>query len=118
MKKRKTSGWAVVVAVNIVAIAAVLGLGELGARWIAASNATDQDEQLPMCRPDALTIWRYRADIDLAYRAPEFEMQIRTNDAGLRQGPIPPAAAGVTTVLFIGDSFTFGWGVSEEQRYS
>ena len=118
MKKRKTTGWAVVVAVNIVAIAAVLGLGELGARWIAASNATDQDELLPMCRPDALTIWRYRPDIHLAYRAPEFEMQIRTNDAGLRQGPIPPAAAGVTTVLFIGDSFTFGWGVSEGQRYS
>ena len=84
MKKRKTSGWAVVVAVNIVAIAAVLGLGELGARWIAGSGATDQDEQLPMCRPDALTIWRYRPDVHLAYRAPEFEMQ---------SGPTTPACA-------------------------
>ena len=118
MKTRKASGWAFVAAVNIVAIAAVLGVGELGARWIAASDGTDQDEQLPMCRPDPLTIWRYRPDVRLTYRAPEFEMQIRTNDVGLREGPIAPDAEGVTTVLFIGDSFTFGWGVTEEQRYS
>jgi len=118
MKTRKASGWAFVVAFNIVAIAAVLGVGELGARWIAGSATTYQDEQLPMCRPDPLTIWRYRPDIRLTYRTPEFETPIRTNDAGLREGPIPPEAEGVTTVLFIGDSFTFGWGVAEEQRYS
>lgn len=118
MKKRKTPGWAFVVAFNIVAIAAVLGAAELGARWIAGSDGTDQDDQLPMCRPDALTIWRYRPDVHLTYRAPEFEMQIRTNDAGLREGPIAPASDDVTTVLFIGDSFTFGWGVTEAERYS
>ncbi len=118
MKTRKASGWVFVLAFNIVAIVAVLGLAELGARWIAGSTGTDQDEQLPMCRPDPRTIWRYLPDVRLTYRAPEFEMQIRTNDAGLREGPIPPEADGVTTVLFIGDSFTFGWGVTEEQRYS
>lgn len=117
MKRRKTSGWAFVVAFNIVAIAAVLGAAELGARWMAGAG-TDQDDQLPMCRADPLTIWRYRPDVRLTYRAPEFEMQVRTNEAGLRQGPIAPEAADVTTVLFIGDSFTFGWGVAEEQRYS
>ena len=117
MKTRKASGWAFVLAFNIVAIVAVLGMAELGARWIAGSSGTDQDEQLPMCRPDPRTIWRYLPDVRLTYRAPEFEMQIRTNDAGLRQAPIPPEADGVTTVLFIGDSFTFGWGVTEEQRY-
>ncbi|MDP1962526.1 MAG: hypothetical protein Q8K93_10030 [Reyranella sp.] len=118
MKKRKTSGWAFVVAFNFVAIAAILGAAELGARWIAGSNATDQDDQLPMCRADALTIWRYRPDLRLTYRSPEFEMQVRTNEAGLRQGPIAPAAEDVATVLFIGDSFTFGWGVAEAERYS
>ncbi len=118
MAKQKTSGWAFVVAFNIVAIVAVLGLAEAGARWIAGSGDTDQDDQLPMCRSDALTIWRYRPDVRLTYRTPEFEMQIRTNDAGLRQGPIAPAAEDVVTVLFIGDSFTFGWGVAEAERYS
>jgi len=118
MKKRKTSGWAFVVAFNIVAIAAILGMAELGVRWIAGPAATYQDEQLPMCRSDALTIWRYRPDLRLAYRTPEFEIEIRTNDIGLRQGPIAPATDGVTTILFIGDSFTFGWGVAEAERYS
>jgi len=110
--------WVFVVAVNVAAIALVLGAGELAARWMAGANGVDQDEQLPMCRSDALTIWRYRPDLHLTYRAPEFEMQIRTNAGGLRQGPIAAAAEDVTTVLFIGDSFTFGWGVAEEQRYS
>jgi hypothetical protein len=118
MKTRKASGWAFVVAFNVAAIVAILGVAEFGVRWIAGSSATDQDDQLPMCRADALTIWRYRPDLRLTYRAPEFEMQIRTNEAGLRQGPIAPAAEDVTTVLFIGDSFTFGWGVAEAERYS
>jgi hypothetical protein len=118
MKTRKALGWAFVVAFNIVAIVAILGVGELAARWIAGSAATYQDEQLPMCRPDPLTIWRYRPDLRLTYRTPEFETQVRTNDVGLREGPIATEAEGATTVLFIGDSFTFGWGVAEEQRYS
>ena len=71
-----------------------------------------------MCRPDPLTIWRYRPHLRLTHRTPEFETQIRTNDAGLRQAPIALEAEGVTTVLFIGNSFTFGWGVAEEERYS
>lgn len=105
-------------AFNVAAIAAILGLAELGVRWMAGPSATYQDDRLPMCRPDARTIWRYRPDVSLAYRTPEFVMDIRTNDTGLREGPIAPAADDVTTVLFIGDSFTFGWGVAEEQRYS
>ena len=119
MKKRKISGWAFVVAFNVAAIAAVLGVGELGARWMSGPTATlpgRSAADVPARMP--LTIWRYRPDIRLTYRTPEFETQIRTNDAGLRQGPIASAAEGVTTVLFIGDSFTFGWGVAEEQRYS
>jgi hypothetical protein len=118
MKTRKASSWAFVVAFNTVSIVAILGLGELTARWIGGSDSTYEDERLPMCRADPLTIWRYRPDLHLTYRTAEFETQIRTNEAGLREGPIAPDAEGVTTVLFIGDSFTFGWGVAEEQRYS
>lgn len=118
MIKRKPSGWAFVAAFNIAAIAAILGVAELGVRWTAGPSATYQDDRLPMCRPDALTIWRYKPEVRLAYRTPEFVMDIRTNDTGLREGPIAAATDDVITVLFIGDSFTFGWGVAEEQRYS
>jgi hypothetical protein len=118
MKTRKASGVAVVVAFNILAIVAILGMGELTARLIVGSATVYQDEQLPMCQHDPLTIWRYQPDLRFTHRTPEFETQIRTNDAGLREGPVPPESAGIITVLFIGDSFTYGWGVDEEQRYS
>jgi hypothetical protein len=112
----KTKRWAAVLAFNLVAIALVLGAAEFGVRLLAGADRTDQDDQLPMCHADPVTIWRYKPDVQLSYRAPEFEMRIRTNDEGLRSGPIPAGPA--PTVLFIGDSFTFGWGVSEAERYT
>jgi len=63
-------------------------------------------------------VGQHEPNVSLTYRTPEFETLIRTNEIGLRQGPIAPAAEGVTTVLFIGGSFTFGWGVAEAERYS
>lgn len=107
---------AFVVAVNLLAITALLGTAELGVRLLGGPVRVDQDRQLPMCRPDALTIWRYKPDIALTYRAPEFEMTIRTNGEGLRNSDLP--AADLPTILFIGDSFTFGWGVEERERFS
>jgi hypothetical protein len=77
----------------------------------------DQNEQLAMSRPDARTIWRYRPGMNFSYTSPEFTMQVRTNDDGLR-GASPASPDGSPTILFIGDAFTFGWGVQEEQRFS
>lgn len=77
----------------------------------------DQNDQLAMSRPDARTIWRYRPGVTLSYTSPEFTMQIRTNADGLRSGPVA-GPDDAPAVLFIGDAFTFGWGVAEEQRFS
>ena len=106
-----------VVAANVAAIVVILVAAEFIARWMAAAGHFDQDNQLAMCRPDRLTIWRYRPGVDLTYHAPEFDMQVRTNEEGLRGPPIA-LTSDAATVLVIGDSFTFGWGVSENQRYS
>ena len=47
---------------------------------------------------------------------PDFE--IRTNSLGLRGGElISPKPNNSVRVLFIGDSFTLGWGVKEEESY-
>jgi hypothetical protein len=43
-------------------------------------------------------------------------MAVRTNEEGLRSSAGPPD--GRPTILFVGDSFTFGWGVAEGQRFS
>jgi hypothetical protein len=115
MSRKNKVRWAAVLAVNLAAIAAVVGLAELGARWFAAESRQG-DDQLPMCRPDARAVWRYRPNLALTYRAPEFEMAVRTNDEGLRSST--NASDGRPTILFVGDSFTFGWGVAEERRFS
>jgi hypothetical protein len=110
-------GWLLVAAVNVVAIGIVLAAGEWYARDLAEERANvPPPDALTMCRPDASTIWRYKPNYETSLRADEFEVGIRTNEAGLREGPIPPE--GPDTVLFIGDSFTFGWGVAEQKRFS
>ena len=114
MTGKNKAGWAAIVAVNLMALAAVAGLAELAVRWAAAEP--EGDDQLPMCQPDPRTVWRYKPNLALTYRAPEFEMAVRTNDEGLRSASA--AAEGRPTILFMGDSFTFGWGVGEERRFS
>ncbi len=116
MKRSKGRRWLFVVAFNVLVIGMILGAAELAVRLVPGSNY-NQDEQLAMCRPDALTIWRYRPNVSLSYRASEFDMQIRTNEDGLRGGAVSPSDD-TPTILVMGDSFTFGWGVSEDQRYS
>lgn len=116
MQSPKSRRWLFVVAFNVLAIGLILGIAELAVRLVPGASY-NQDEQLAMCRPDALTIWRYRPDVSLSYKASEFDMRIRINKDGLRGGPASPLDD-TPTILFIGDSFTFGWGVSEDQRYS
>ena len=40
-------------------------------------------------------------------------VEIRTNELGMRGGPIPPPS-GERRILFLGSSVTLGWGVAEE----
>jgi hypothetical protein len=115
MGKKNKAGWAAVVTVNFVAITAILGAAELSVRMLAGADS-EGDDQLPMCRPDATTVWRYRPNLDLTYRTAEFEMAVRTDAEGLRSSAGP--RDGRPTILFAGDSFTFGWGVAQDRRFS
>ncbi len=111
MKPLHSIGIAVAVAL---AIGAVLFGAPLGK---PPPPSYDRNEQLAMSRRDARTIWRYRPDLNFTYTSPEFTMPVRTNDEGLRSAPLV-ASDDVPTILFVGDAFTFGWGVAEEQRFS
>lgn len=70
-----------------------------------------------MARPDALTEYRLRPNIDGFFSLPEFEHSVRTNSIGLRGPEVAPKAAGSFRILSLGDSFTFGWGVKEQDAY-
>lgn len=46
------------------------------------------------------------------------DVEVKTNSDGLRNPEIPAEKpSGTKRVLFIGDSFTMGWGVSEDKAY-
>lgn len=47
----------------------------------------------------------------------EFNMTVRSNALGLREGPVTPKTPGVYRIAVIGDSFTFGWGVEAGQAW-
>ncbi len=44
-------------------------------------------------------------------------MDVQTNSIGLRDEEVRPAEEGEKTILFLGDSFTFGYGVNIEDRF-
>src|SRR5260221_1861338 len=46
------------------------------------------------------------------------DVTIQSNNMGLRGTDIPiPKPTNTTRILFLGDSFTMGWGVSQEDAY-
>jgi hypothetical protein len=75
------------------------------------------DRTLRMCERHPNRIWHYKDHFTQSYLSPEFRMELRTNGWRLRDAEVevPPNAI---RVLVIGDSFTFGWGVSEKEVYA
>lgn len=114
---RRWRGVLGVAAFNLVLIGATLLGAEAYVRYHSSQVSQDSsDDQLPMCEPDDVRIWRYKPNVAIRYRHPEFEIAIRTNDDRLRSNRTRNADAPL--VIFIGDSFTFGWGVDENERFS
>lgn len=58
---------------------------------------------------------RLKADARIVRTTPEFEMQLTTNSLGFR-GP-EPVISPRPSVLFLGDSFTMGYGVSDGAEF-
>jgi lysophospholipase L1-like esterase len=51
------------------------------------------------------------------FRHPEFDTRVRISSLGIRDREYGPKPPGVRRVLVLGDSYTFGWGVEENQRF-
>ncbi len=74
-----------------------------------------------------IEMWKYSRDLKVASPDPKMafshrhsssavlqSVTIRTNEWGLRGGPVPKAP-GERRILFLGSSITLGWGVPEDQ---
>ncbi len=66
---------------------------------------------------DSVLGYRYRGDVRAVHRGPEFDVEYHINSNGHRDAtphatPKPP---GLTRILLVGDSFTFGQGMTYEK---
>ena len=93
-----------------VATVAALLIGELLVRLLLDVPAT------PFLRewdPDLGV--RYKKNLSTKITRPEFSVTFSTNSRGFREPEPPPPLDG--SVLFIGDSYTEGWGVNDGEDY-
>lgn len=78
-----------------------------------------QKEPAFWLRPDATYghVAKPNFSQDYHFLGGQFVMNVRTNSAGLRDAEIVPPSEGQKTILFVGDSFTFGFGANIEERF-
>src|SRR5690348_4786820 len=101
--------------VMLVSTIVALGIGEVFLR-IKNSSMTNYD----------IEMWRYARELKIRSSDPLLghdhiknssavlqSVQMRTNEWGLRGGPVPPRDAKIRRILFLGGSITLGWGVQE-----
>ena len=99
--------------IGLLSLGLAVGVAELWCRffWI---------QPLSMGGGSADPHFHHRLKPSRTYRfvTPEYNVEVRTNRSGLR-GPDPmlPKPAGVTRVFMLGDSFTFGLGVRDQETF-
>lgn len=52
------------------------------------------------------------------FELPEFDTEVRFSSIGLRDREYGPKPPGASRLLVLGDSYTFGWGVEEGERFA
>ena len=112
------SGWRGVVARLLMvglSVGFTLAVFEIGARFLVDSWAPQhgvrnfwmQDPQLG---------WRHNPGQDAIHHHRDFDVRVVTNELGFRDDPVRETLPrGMKRVVFLGDSFGFGYGVEQEE---
>lgn len=90
---------------------------ELGLRF---SNAVPEvaNPLYSFHEPDALLGWRGKRDVRQRFHRPDFDVLIEHDGEGWRRKVPPAPAAPKRRILFLGDSFTWGWGVGQGEVFT
>jgi lysophospholipase L1-like esterase len=92
------------------------------AYWAQSGAFLFQRALAPIYRPDPVRCFALQPNLALEHRTSEFAIHIYTNAQGFRTDaarPDTPLAkpADTTRILFLGPSFTFGWGDEYEDTF-
>jgi lysophospholipase L1-like esterase len=109
--------WAKLLFVQAIILFVGLAAMELAFRWfmplpVHGGVYRDQSGQIVSVALDEFVL---RPNLDLTHEASEFSKRIRTNALGYRR--IEPASL-TPDYLFLGDSFTFGHGVADDEAFA
>lgn len=67
---------------------------------------------------DSLLGWSPAPDLDHTYYGDDYSITVATDEGGYRLGQLGRVPDGAERVLLVGDSYTFGWGVSTPDSYA
>ena len=94
-------------------------IGEFLVRLVVPVVPATLDDRSPtfsMYEPHPVLGWRPRPN--LSVRSNRFDATFTTNSRGLRDGEHPlERSPGVRRIVVLGDSFTWGWGVNNNQAF-
>ncbi len=102
------------VSLAVASVMVGLGLVELGLRAWVPSLAAGSAARFEL---DPDVIYRLRADNAVTWSSPEFTEISHTNALGLRGADVVEKGPGELRILAIGDSFTYGHGVQDDETY-
>ncbi len=92
-----------------------LALFEIGARWLVPVREIGPSFSLY----DPILGSRHKVDLRATRWTPEFTMHLSTNSRGQRgPEPTPSELAAKSRVVFVGDSFTEGYGVDDGEEFA
>jgi hypothetical protein len=103
------------------AVATGLGLGLAALEVVLRCTGwvTEVANPLYSCHQNDPSLgWRGRAGLHVRFRRPEFDTLVVHDSAGWRVKDPPPPARPEHSVLFLGDSFVWGWGVSQGEVFT
>jgi len=86
-----------------------------GATFVAGALVGGQDPNLVEVTPRSR---RLRPNVETVHSSLEYEAALRTNELGLRGGPITPRRDGELRILTVGDSFTLARQVEEDETFT
>jgi lysophospholipase L1-like esterase len=98
----------------VASVVAGLGVVELGLRAFVPSLAAGSAARFEL---DADLIYRLRAENAVTWSSAEFTETSHTNALGLRGREIAAKGPGTLRIVAIGDSFTYGHGVQDDETY-